>query len=180
MVDPQLLSPLQSRLFSIEGIALTPKPRGERVALRAAPSAITKINKALSINLPKKPKSSASKGGITALWIGPDEWLLLADEGAGILDQVSAVDSDLYSVVDVSHRNTGIDVSGPLAETILSSGCPQNLAVGNFPVSAVSRTIFGKAEIVLYRTGGNSFHIECWRSFSDYVWKFLVDAAKSA
>jgi sarcosine oxidase subunit gamma len=33
---------------------------------------------------------------------------------------------------------------------------------------------------VLIRTGEENFRVECWRSFGDYVWQYLVDAAKSA
>ena len=180
MANVQRLEPLQSRLFSIDGVSLTPKPQGERMVLRAQASQLAKIGRALSVTIPKKPKTSVSKNGLSVLWIGPDEWLLLADDGFGLADKLSEVKSNLFSAVDVSHRNTGIEVAGPMAETTLSSGCPQNLQLNVFPIAAVSRTLFGKAEVVLFRVDEQRFHLECWRSFSDYVWKFLVDAAKSA
>ena len=83
------------------------------------------------------------------------------------------------AAVDVSHRNTAILVSGSRAADALNSGCPQDLSLAAFPVGAASRTLIGKAEMILYRTGENEFRVECWRSFSDYVWKYLVDAVKS-
>ena len=49
-----------------------------------------------------------------------------------------------------------------------------------FPVGACSRTILGKVEIVLLRTADDAFRVECWRSFSDYVWTFLTEAARDA
>jgi sarcosine oxidase subunit gamma len=39
-----------------------------------------------------------------------------------------------------------------------------------FPIGMCTRTLFGKAEIVLWRTGEAQFHIEVWRSFAGYVW----------
>ena len=47
------------------------------------------VSKALGVKLPQKPKTSASDGGRTALWLGPDEWLVLgpdwsAPDGAGL------------------------------------------------------------------------------------------------
>jgi sarcosine oxidase subunit gamma len=41
-----------------------------------------------------------------------------------------------------------------------------------------TRTLFGKAEIVLWRTGATEFHLEVWRSFSDYVVGCLREAAR--
>jgi len=36
-----------------------------------------------------------------------------------------------------------------------------------------TRTMFMKADIVLWRTGAETFHIEVWRSFAPYVWSLL-------
>ena len=40
--------------------------------------------------------------------------------------------------------------------------------------------VLGKVEIVLLRTAEDAFRVECWRSFSDYVFTFLTEAAKDA
>ena len=50
----------------------------------------------------------------------------------------------------------------------------------SLPVGACSCTILGKSEIVLLRTGEEAFRVECWRSFSDYVFTFLTEAARDA
>jgi sarcosine oxidase subunit gamma len=41
-----------------------------------------------------------------------------------------------------------------------------------------TRTVLAKAEIVLWRTAAQSFHVEAWRSFLPYVWAFLAEAAR--
>lgn len=71
-------------------------------------------------------------------------------------------------------------MTGPGAEATLSAGCPQDLSLAVFPVGACSRTIFGKVEIVIHRTAEDAFRVECWRSFSDYVFTFLSEAARDA
>jgi sarcosine oxidase subunit gamma len=38
--------------------------------------------------------------------------------------------------------------------------------------------VLGKVEIVLYRKSGAEFRVECWRSFADYVFNFLSEAAR--
>ena len=54
------------------------------------------------------------------------------------------------------------------------------IRIAAFPVEACSRTVMGKVEIVLYRSEQESFRVECWRSFSDYVLGFLGEAARDA
>ena len=71
-------------------------------------------------------------------------------------------------------------MSGPFAADVINAGCPQDLSLEIFPVGACSRTVFGKIEVVLYRTAEDAFRVECWRSFSDYAFEFLKDAARGA
>jgi sarcosine oxidase, subunit gamma len=41
-----------------------------------------------------------------------------------------------------------------------------------------TRTVFGKAEIVLWRPAEQSFRLEVWRSFSPYVAHLLHEVAR--
>ena len=77
------------------------------------------------------------------------------------------------SLVDVSHRQAAIILEGPGAadrSTPLSRWIYRTL---HFRSACASRTIFEKAEIVLWRTGLERFHVEVWRSFGPYVWELL-------
>ena len=53
-----------------------------------------------------------------------------------------------------------------------------DLHLDAFPVGMCTRTLFGKAEIVLWRTGEETFHIEVWRSFAPYLLGCLNEAAR--
>ena len=46
-----------------------------------------------------------------------------------------------------------------------------------FPAGLIG---LGGHAYVLLRTGDDAFRVECWRSFSDYAFAFLTDAAKDA
>lgn len=162
-----------------KGVRVAILPPLERLSLRARPEAVGGLSKALGLTLPTKPKTSATVAGRTALWLGPDEWLVLDDAGGDPLEDCSKA-KVLHSAVGISHRNVAIAVTGHGAEATLSAGCPQNLSLAVFPVGACSRTILGKAEVIVLRTGEEAFHVECWRSFSDYVFAFLADAARDA
>lgn len=180
MAEAARIHPLEHHAFAASGISLLPAPFAERVSLRARPDAVGALGQALGIELPVKPRTTASSNGLAALWLGPDEWLLVAKSGTGLAGQLAGVKGGLYSAVDVSHRNTAIIVEGPKAANVINSGCPQDLSLAAFPVGACARTLLAKSEVILYRQGANKFRVECWRSFSNYVWLYLVDAAKSA
>ena len=181
MPDAQIaerVMPLAGRLAATAQVSVTSAEPAFRLSLRARPDAVAGLSKALGVLLPVKPKSSETKGTRTALWLGPDEWLVI-DSVKNPMDDAAKAKA-LHSAVDVSHRNTAIIVSGAAAEATLSAGCPQNLSLAAFPVGACSRTILGKSEIVILRTGPQAFRVECWRSFSDYVMTYLSEAARGA
>ncbi|NTF32906.1 sarcosine oxidase subunit gamma [Rhizobium skierniewicense] len=150
-----------------------------RLSLRAKADAVTELSQALDISLPQTPKTSTTSALRAALWLGPDEWLVI-DQGESNLMDACATVSAPHSATDVSHRNVAITVSGDGAEATLNAGCPQDLSLAVFPVGACSRTLFGKAEVVLLRVTDDTFRVECWRSFAEYVFGLLDEGARDA
>ncbi|MFP1632088.1 sarcosine oxidase subunit gamma [Zhengella sp. ZM62] len=150
-----------------------------RLSLRAGADTLPALSKALGLDLPQRPKQTAGNGERTALWLGPDEWLLIDSSGADLMAAVSGADG-VFSAVDVSHRNTGFAISGPGAADTLACACPQDLRLPAFLAGAASRTVFGKAEVVLWRQSETQWHLECWRSFAPYVFGLLKEGAEDA
>jgi len=175
-VNVERAHPLAEKMVGGDGITVFAAPAAYRCTLRAGTRALAPISKALGVALPKQPKSSSSSGGRSALWLGPDEWLII-DEKSDPTADLETVKA-LHSAVDVSHRNTAIIVSGVRSADIINAGCPQDLSLTSFPVGACSRTVLGKIEIVLLRTKKDEFRVEVWRSFSAYAFELLSTAAK--
>lgn len=150
-----------------------------RLSLRAKADAVTELSQALDISLPQTPKTSTTSGLRAALWLGPDEWLVIDQGESNLMDACTSVTAP-HSATDVSHRNTAIIVSGDGAEATLNAGCPQDLSLVVFPVGACTRTIFSKAEVVILRVAEDTFRVECWRSFADYVFGLLEEGARDA
>ena len=119
------------------------------------------------------------------LWLGPDEYLLLGTLSGDPVESEIATGDALeralqalpHALVDVSHRQFALQVSGPHAATILSGACPLDLDLGEFPVGMCTRTALAKADIVLWRTHEAEFHVEAWRSFAGYVTGLLREIA---
>jgi len=150
-----------------------------RFILRGRPEALSAAETALGFALPQQACRAASAGERHALWLGPDEWLLLAPalEGDGLGAALEAAMEGLpHSLVEVGQRQTAILAAGPKATALLNVGCPLDLDLEAFPIGMCTRTLLAKTEVVLWRTGPESFHIEVWRSFAVYAWRFLEAA----
>lgn len=176
------LDPLAGRYAGGPGATLAPVGPRPQVSLRTHPDARSAVAQALGIALPDLPKTSVSGEGLAALWLGPDEWLLVADAAsgrtaAGLVAAAEAATPD-QSAVDVSDRFVAVAVEGAAAEAVLAAGCPQDLRLRTFPVGAASRTLLAKAEVILWRRGETRFEVFLARSFADYGWLFLAEAAR--
>lgn len=171
--------PLAGRQGGAASVRLTPAAAASRISLRAPAESVPALSSALRLELPTKPKTSGHAGGRSALWLGPDEWLVIDESGEDLVALAGAA-SALHAATDVSHRNAAIIVSGPGAEATLAGGCPQDLGIETFPVGACSRTLFGKVEVVILRLDPETFRVECWRSFAPYAFGLLAEAAGDA
>lgn len=161
-------------------VRLTPAPVASRISLRARAEDVAALSAALGVALPTRPKtSSISPAGRMALWLGPDEWLVIDDKAGGLMEACAASGA-LHSATDVSHRNTAIVVSGPGAAAAINAGCPLDLSLKVFPVGACARTLLGKIEVVLLRLSDDTFRVECWRSFASYAFEMLSEGATDA
>ena len=74
---------LPAGAFGATGVTLAVLPPAERISLRAPAASVAALSKALGVSLPQKPKTSAAKAGRTALWLGPDEWLVIDEAAKG-------------------------------------------------------------------------------------------------
>jgi len=160
--------------------ALRALPPATRYVLRGGSEVRAAAESALGFGIPATACRATVEGDRAALWLGPDEWLLIGPPppsgfAAGLAE---ALEGLAHSLVDVSHRQSALAVSGPQATTLLAAGCALDLDASAFPVGMCTRTMLAKAEIVLWRTEPQVFRLEVWRSFVAYVSQFLGEAAR--
>lgn len=164
--------------FGADSIAIAPIAPMSRAILRCREADMGRISKKLGIALPREACRSAAGGATSALWLGPDEWLILhMDMQEDWVPGLAArLEGELCSLVDITHRQVALSIDGPRAQEILASGCALDLALATFPEGMCTRTMFTRAEVVLWRTQRSRFHLEVWRSFAHYVEALLREA----
>jgi sarcosine oxidase, subunit gamma len=145
------------------------------------------VGRALGMVLPTDPNTAIAAGGVAALWLGPDEWLLTCQPGsernlaAGLRDALAGVHA---AVTDVTDARTVIRIEGPAARDALAKGCPLDLHPRAFPAGAVAQTRLAKADVLLHRVddGGDDavpgFDLCVARSFAGYLWAWLEEACR--
>jgi sarcosine oxidase subunit gamma len=157
------------------------KPAAARLLLQCDAKARTAAAAVWGVSFSEESCRARAGEGRATLWLGPDEHLLWQDSRDAALpvaELEQALASYPHSLVDISHRQTALEISGANAATILAGACPLDLDLKQFPVHMCTRTVLAKAEIVLWRTAPQIFHIEVWRSYQPYAEELLREIAR--
>lgn len=180
------------RLGPLGPLPLDAKPEGfdcavaaplTRFVLRGDETARAAAARGFGVAIPTTACSAAESGQRAALWLGPDEWLLLAPvaDAASVESEIAAAATGTrHALFDVGHRQVALSLGGPLAADVLAQGCPLDLDPAAFPVGMCTRTLLAKTEILLWRREKLRFHVEVARSFARYAGEWIALAARDA
>lgn len=173
-------SPLEDFAFPA---GLREVPFLAQINLRADPSAsgvMQRLASALGFALPVEPNTSAGGAEQLALWLGPDEWLLLGAPGAEASLETrcrAALGSDIGSVVDVSANRTTLELWGPAARSVLETGCAIDLHPRAFGPGRCAQTQLARTGVILHQlTSEPRYRLLVRPSFSAYLASWLRDA----
>lgn len=165
------------------GIRLGERPFSGLINLRARADAVglAKVGKVLGARLPTDPNTAVESDHDTACWLGPDEWLVLTSAGgqAERSEQLrEALDGQFAAVTDVSGGYVLITVAGTRCRELLAKGCTLDLHPRAFQAGRCAQTLLAKAGVLLIARADDHIDLLVRRSFADYLWRWLVDAAE--
>jgi sarcosine oxidase subunit gamma len=147
----------------------------------ADPRFVAGVSEALGAALPVAANTVADGQGNVVYWLGPDEWLVVtagdraAAVGVALRTALSGVRS---AVTEVSGGQTVVVLRGASVRDALAKGCPLDLDPRVFRVGACAQSHLAKAPILIRPLAdGPAFEIVVRRSFADYFWTWLEDAA---
>ena len=146
------------------------------------PAFVDAARQAIGSAPPTEPNTVAGPAdlavGPRALWLGPDEWLVVDGGGETLAALRAALDGRHAAVVDVSDSRAVIALSGPRAREVLAKGCALDLHPRVFAPGRCAQTLLAKAHVILHQIDdAPSYEIYVHRSFADYLWTWLEDAA---
>lgn len=154
--------------------------------LRAGPTdeaLMQRLADALSLALPCTPNTVASTDDRRALWLGPDEWLVVGpeDQRQGLEAALrSGLGGTFGSIVDVSANRTVLQARGIAAPDLLARGVPLDLHPVSFPAGHCAQTLLARTQVIIEcRDEDSGFYLLVRSSFAGYVADWLLDAAAS-
>jgi sarcosine oxidase subunit gamma len=189
MLDPRRRSPLAHRMpirSESGAVSLAEWPFLSKLILRCqAGRDASAVEGATGVALPTEACTSATAGERALLWLGPDEWMLLAPDG-----EVAALEASLAEtltgpqtqIADVSDYYTVITLTGPRGRDVLAKLVTIDLHPRHFAKGRVVGTLAASANIVIWlrdesAAAGPVFDLIVRWSMADYLWCLLADAA---
>ena len=157
------------------------RPDLGKIALHGRDSSFHETTRqTLGFELPRNPNSSVTHASISAIWMGPCEWMLVMPR-----DQVNQLLPDLGQALQDSHTLL-VDVGDRWHTlSITGSPCTEILCRGSSidPHSCLARagdcaqTLLAQVPVVIHRPHeGLTFDIHVDRSFTEFLWHWLYNA----
>lgn len=152
------------------------------VRLDAKGPAADAVGAALGLTLPPQPDTAVHAGEVSAVRLGPDEWLVVGRPGTerDLERRIrSAAGDEPVAVTDVSAQRTTLLVGGPRARDLLSHGCALDLHPRAFGPGRCAQTTLARTQVVLVARDGSrgGFWVLVRSSFAGYLVDWLLDAA---
>jgi heterotetrameric sarcosine oxidase gamma subunit len=147
--------------------------RGKTDALAEA------LRAAYGLELPRRP-GRAEGNGIAVVWAGLDQWLAIAERGAGrdLETELKPRLAGLASVVDQSDGRVVVRISGPRARDVLAKGLPIDLHPRAFKPGDVAITHASHIGVILWQLDERpTYELAMFRSYADSFAHWLDEAA---
>jgi sarcosine oxidase subunit gamma len=132
----------------------------------------------LGVPPPVEPNTVAASGEFDVLWLGPDEWLVVALAGKG--EPAARLEAALaglhHSVIDVSQGRVVLELEGAEARTVLAQATSLDLRARAFGPGCSAQTVLARVPVILQQIDTlPRFRVFVRASFAPYVREWLQD-----
>ena len=179
-----LAAAVQAAALAAPGVTITPRHPDAMISVRgdARDAAfVYTASAAFGVHLPLVPNTTSGSEGMRALWLGPDEWLIVFENrgqtpfSSGESGNTEKGVCPLF--VDVSHARALLRLSGSATRAVLAKVCPLDLDPRQFPVGACAQTAIAKVNAILDHVEPDAFDLYCSRSYARSFWHAITEAA---
>ena len=141
------------------------------------PSAVEEV---LGVAWPKQ-NGAVARGRVDVIWVGPTDWLVVADDPEATVWQQrldTTFQGSNFRTTNVSQAFVRVSING-LSEVrdLLAKGCALDLYPALFPPDRAARTRFAGMPVILNCTGASTFQCIVQLSYADFLLAWLADAS---
>jgi sarcosine oxidase, subunit gamma len=163
--------------WSSPTIELSEAGAAQQVSLRLRPPFPAYL---AGIALPLAPNRVATTGTSRALWLGPDEWLIVTEvETSGMLQRLErATVGRRAAISDLSSSRIVVEVAGSGARYLLAAGCGLDLHPRAFGPGQCAQTLLARVPVILDQLDAPRYRVLVRRSYAHWLVEWLIDAAE--
>lgn len=172
-----------------EQVRLTELPFLAQIGLRVRPgsAAAAALEAELGGPLPRRTGEVTHPAeDIDVLWLGPDEFLVIApDEADGgpapsaltarLKGALDGITGEVMQVVDLSANRTTLELAGPRAQEVLDKSVRIDLDPVALPPGSAVVTLMAGVGVILWRTDDDVFRVMPRASFGEHTARWLLD-----
>ena len=147
---------------------------------------LTNIGKNLNMILPTEANTSTTSDKLTAIWLSPDEWMIVFNELISkdtnknqlkdmLFDSISK--TNLGAVIDVTDQFVQLQLKGKNIYEIFSAGCPFNFNEFKEKKGSTTQTVLNHVDVILHHKDENIVNLFVRRSFAEHLWSWIEDCA---
>ena len=146
----------------------------------------TTVGKNLNMILPTEANTSTTSDKLTAIWLSPDEWMIVSNELVNKdtnkyeLNEIlfnSISKTNLGAVIDVTDQFVQLELKGKNIYEIFSAGCPFNFNEFREKKGSTTQTVLNHIDVILQHKEENVVNIFVRRSFAEHLWSWIEDSA---
>ena len=146
----------------------------------------TAVGKHLDMILPTEANTSSSSSKLTAIWLSPDEWMVVSNELIEKNTNSYDLEESLYNsisktnlgaVIDVTDQFVMLELKGSKIYELFSSGSPYNFNDFRKKKGSTTQTLLNNIDVIIQNKSENLVNLFVRRSFSEHLFSWINDSA---
>ena len=146
----------------------------------------TNIGKNLNIILPTEANTSTISDKLTAMWLSPDEWMVVSNEVINkdtnkyefnelLFNSISK--TNLGAIIDITDQFVQLELKGKNIYEIFSAGSPFNFNEFKEKKGSTTQTLLNHTDVILHHKDKDTVNLFVRRSFAEHLWSWIEDSA---
>ena len=147
---------------------------------------LTNVGKNLNMILPTEANTSTASDKLTAIWLSPDEWMIVSNELVSkdtnkyklyemLFNSISK--TNLGAVIDVTDQFVQLELKGKNIYEVFSAGCPFNFNEFKEKKGSSTQTVLNHTDVILHHKDENIVNLFVRRSFAEHLCSWIEDSA---
>ena len=145
---------------------------------------LTNVGKNLNMILPTEANTSTTSDKLTAIWLSPDEWMIVSNELVSketnkyelqemLFNNISK--TTLGAVIDVTDQFVQLELKDENIYEIFSAGSPFNFNEFKEKKGSTTQTVLNHVDVILHHKDENIVNLFVRRSFAEHLFSWIED-----